>query len=133
MGSIFLYVPGTHKKYLIASNHQLYTAYIVNRIAKECGHPELTFILTPYLKEFQEFQKKYKDLDVEKLKLAILFALKWKRKECRVDENIMKHLKKMNNNELTVTYKKISSSIEIINNSIELEKQMNAKTNLNYL
>ena len=79
----------------IASNHQLYEMYIMNYLSKMIGEKSLSFIATPYLDSYPNFnpELEFAKMDDEFLiKLAILYTLKWKKKNCAWDPSIIKGL-----------------------------------------
>lgn len=77
---------------LIASNHQLFEMFILNYINNISSKKNLSFIATPYMNKtaldiFSELEKFNDELYK---KIALLYTLKWKNKNCDWDSTIFK-------------------------------------------
>ena len=96
------------KQYLVASNHQTYTAAMVGTIAHLVSKKDITFILTPYIKKTTVFT----DMDIfngqfYRNTLYLLSCLKWKKKECNWNIEIWNKYKKYSEEKMSICYKEI--------------------------
>lgn len=104
------------RQFLVASNHQIYTAAMVGTIAHLISDKDITFILTPYMKKDSVFE----EMDLLNGEfygnvLYLLSCLKWKKKECNWSDEIWNKYKKCSTEDLTRCYKEILEQSEDIN------------------
>lgn len=104
------------KQFLVASNHQIYTAAMVGTIAHLISDKDITFILTPYMRKDSIFEEM--DLlngQFYKNALYLLSCLTWKKKECNWNREIWNKYKKYDTEELTRCYREILKQNDDIN------------------
>lgn len=104
------------RQFLVASNHQIYTAAMVGTIAHLMSDKDVTFVLTPYIKKDSVFEEM--DLlngQYYKNALYLLSCLKWKKKECNWSYEIWNKYMKYSTEELTRCYKEVLEQSDDIN------------------
>lgn len=96
---------------LIASNHQLFEMFILNYINNISGEKNLNFIATPYMNktELDIFYELNKFDDELYKKIALLYTLKWKNKNCDWDSTIFKGVARLGNENRIDLYEIITS------------------------
>lgn len=125
------------KQIYIASNHQLFTMYLMNNIANNTSDTQLSFIASPYLNvNLEEAKRQYELRKLREYKtLLILYNLKWKNKNCPWSDSNMQYLSTISNTKLVNLYKSmIISSREKANNELSLDsyiyQTLNIETNM---
>ena len=110
-----LYGINSNDKIMIASNHQVYTMFIINFFNRCFKKSDIIFVLTPYMNDstrFNNFEEKLDELSPLAKKLYIIYSLNWKKKMCNWNYDLYKKIKKLNDEEIRVLYNYVYSSIK---------------------
>ena len=99
---------------LIASNHQLYEMFILNYINNIFGTKNLSFIATPYMNktDLDIYFELDKIDDILYKKLALIYSLKWRKKNCDWDKTIFKGISKLGGANREILYNIITGEFE---------------------
>ena len=111
-----------NKQIYVASNHQLYAIYVMNLINNALGEKEIFYILNPYLGKGDNLR-----IDTEKLyekspiyaKVAIISSLRWRKKDCNLDNSVLRALRKYDDDILVALYDEMT--MDGLNSNLEQE------------
>ena len=109
-----LYGVNSNDKIMIASNHQVYTMFIINFFNRCFGKSNVIFVLTPYMNDFtcfDNFEEKLDELSPIAKKLYIIYSLNWKKKMCNWNYDLYKKIKKLKDEEINLLYEYVYSLI----------------------
>ena len=110
-----LYGINNQNKIMIASNHQVYTMFIINLFNRYFKKSNIIFVLTPYMNDltkFENFEEKFNQLSLMKKKLYIIYSLNWKKKTCSWDYGLYKKIRKLDENKIKLLYDYVYSELQ---------------------
>lgn len=110
-----LYGVNNNDKIMIASNHQVYTMFIINLFNRYFGKSKIIFVLTPYMNDltkFDNFEERFNQLSTMAKKLYIIYSLNWKKKTCNWDYGLYKKIKKLDRKKIELLYNYVYGQIE---------------------
>lgn len=133
--STYLSLFSEEEKIVVSGNKMMYQLFLVGLLEK-CIKPDSKTILlgTPYLTNVKTIINSSNFIQDDKFrKLAILFNLKWPKKEKDYDESILRYLRKIGENERNNLYdivnKGVSEELDfyaqisaILNNNMNMQK-----------
>lgn len=113
------------KQIYIASNHQLFTMFLMNYLAEKTSDKELIFIANPYLNvNLKEAKRQYELRTLKEYKqLLLLYNLRWQNKNCQWSDSNATYLNNISDTKLKNLYKAmIFSSQELLKSDLSLEE-----------
>jgi len=122
-----LYGIDNSNKIMIASNHQVYTMFIINMLNRYYNENNILFLLTPYMDnntKFDDFEKKFDELCTISKKLFLIYSLNWKKKTCSWNLGTYKKIKKLSELEAKKLYNYLCSEMSY-NDFNELVEKIN--------
>ena len=109
------------EKVVVSGNKMVYQLFLVGVLEKCLQNDSKTVLLgTPYIDNLKQISDNPNFLENNTFrKLAILFSMKWKNKNIKIDDTILKYLKKLTNADLELLYSIICNGNGINTNLVE--------------
>lgn len=116
-------IPKENTKVIIASNHAIYSMYMINLIEKCKGKENHIFVALPYVKELENIDFMNKDSKISKMVLSMV-ASKMKNEDSKWDNEMYKYIEKLPDKQKEKYFEELYSKIDV-NKDESIENYIN--------